>query len=150
MPHTIRLHRVLSATPDLVYRAFLDSDALCKWLPPHGFTARMHHQDPIVGGTFRMSFTQFATGQTHGFGGSYLELVPGARLRYTDVFDDPALAGEIVVTVTLTPVFCGTELHIVQDGVPEAIPAAACHLGWQESLAQLARLVEAGAGDAHG
>lgn len=142
MPHTIRLHRVLKASPDKVYRAFLDADAQCKWVPPYGFTAKMHHQEPKVGGTFKMSFTNFTTGQSHSFGGSYLELVSGKLIRYTDVFDDPNLPGEIVVTVELTEVFCGTELKITQAGVPEVIPEAACYMGWQESLAQLALLVE--------
>lgn len=140
--HTIRLHRVLRTTPDKVYRAFLDADAMCKWSPPHGFTARMHEQDPKVGGRFRMSFTNFTTGSSHSFGGEYLELVPGERLRYSDRFDDPNLPGEIIVTVTLAEVTCGTELHITQEGVPAVIPAEACYLGWQESLDQLARLVE--------
>ncbi len=142
MPHTIRLHRILKAPPDKVYKAFLDPDAQCKWVPPYGFTARMHHFEPKVGGTFKMSFTNFTTGQSHSFGGSYLELEPGKRIRYTDSFDDPNLPGELTVTVELTEVFCGTELKIVQDGVPEVIPEAACYMGWQESLAQLALLVE--------
>ncbi len=140
---TIRLHRVLRAPPERVYRAFLDADALCKWLPPNGFTAKVHHLDARVGGSHRMSFTNFTTGNRHSFGGTYLELVPGERLRYTDVFDDPSLPGEIQVTVTLKKLSCGTELSIVQEGVPEAIPAEACYLGWQESLILLARLVEA-------
>jgi len=142
MTHTIRLHRVLKAAPDKVYRAFVDPDAQCKWVPPYGFTARMHHAEPVVGGTFRMSFTNFTTEETHSFGGSYLELEPGKRIRYTDVFDDPNLPGELLVTVDFKPVFCGTELSITQEGVPEAIPEAACYLGWQESLVQLANLVE--------
>ncbi len=140
--HTIRLQRVLRTTPEKIYRAFLDADALCKWLPPYGFTAKMHHSEPKVGGTFRMSFTNFGRGQSHTFGGCYLELVPHERLRYTDTFDDPNLPGEIVVTVTLRQVSCGTELNIVQEGVPAVIPEEACYLGWQESLAQLALLVE--------
>lgn len=140
--NTIRLHRVLRTTPDKVYRAFLDADAMCKWLPPNGFTARMHEQDPKVGGRFRMSFTNFTTGHGHSFGGEFLELEPGQRLRYSDRFDDPNLPGEMIVTVTLTEVSCGTELHITQEGVPAVIPAEACYVGWQESLDQLARLVE--------
>ena len=140
--HTIRLHRVVRTTPEKVYRAFLDADAMCKWLPPHGFTARVHHSDPKVGGTFRMSFTNFTNGKSHAFGGSYLELVPHERLRYTDKFDDPNLPGEIVVTVILKQVSCGTDVNITQEGVPAIIPAEACYLGWQDSLNQLAMLVE--------
>lgn len=140
--HTIRLHRVVRTTPEKVYRAFLDADAMCKWLPPHGFTGKVHHADVRVGGTFRMSFTNFTTGGSHAFGGEYLELVPHERIRYTDKFDDPNLPGVIQVTVTLKPVSCGTDVNIVQEGVPAVIPAEACHLGWQESLAQLAQLVE--------
>jgi uncharacterized protein YndB with AHSA1/START domain len=140
--HTIRLHRVLRATPEKVYRAFLEADALAKWIPPYGFTAKVHHLDARVGGTFRMSFTNFTTGGSHSFGGEYLELVPHERLRYTDKFDDPNLAGVITVTVTLKKVSCGTELDIEQAGVPAVIPAEACYLGWQESLTQLAHLVE--------
>lgn len=140
--HTIRLHRVVRTTPEKVYRAFLDADAMCKWLPPYGFTARMHHCEPKVGGTFRMSFTNFGTGASHAFGGSYLELVPNERLRYTDKFDDPNLPGEMVVTITLKKVSCGTDVKIVQEGVPAMIPEEGCYLGWQESLKQLARLVE--------
>ncbi len=140
--HTIRLHRVIRATPEKVYKAFLDADAMTKWLPPYGFTAKMHHCEPKVGGTFRMSFTNFTTGNSHSFGGSYLELVPHERLRYTDKFDDPNLAGEITVTVNLKKVLCGTELNIEQAGVPAVIPAEMCYLGWQESLEQLAKLVE--------
>lgn len=140
--NTIRLHRVLRSTPEKVYRAFLDADAMCKWLPPYGFTAKMHHSDPKVGGTFRMSFTNFGTGGSHAFGGKYLELVPHERLRYTDKFDDPNLPGEMVVTVELKKVSCGTDVKIVQEGVPAAIPEEACYLGWEESLKQLARLVE--------
>jgi len=140
--HTIRLHRVLKATPEKIYRAFLDADALIKWMPPYGFTAKVQHLDAKVGGSFKMSFTNFGTGAGHSFGGTYLELVPHERLRYTDKFDDPNLPGEIQVTVTLKEVLCGTELHIEQTGVPGVIPAEMCYLGWQESLAQLALLTE--------
>jgi uncharacterized protein YndB with AHSA1/START domain len=140
---TIRLHRVLRATPERVYRGFLDADAMVKWLPPNGFTAKVHHMDAKVGGTFRMSFTNFSTGQSHSFGGEYLELTPHERIRYTDKFEDPNLAGEMQVTVTLRKVSVGTELNVVQDGVPAVIPAEACYLGWQESLTLLAQLVEA-------
>ena len=140
---TIRLHRVLRATPERVYRGFLDADAMVKWLPPNGFTAKVHHMDAKVGGTFRMSFTNFSTGQSHSFGGEYLELTPHERIRYTDKFEDPNLAGEMQVTVTLRKVSVGTELNVIQDGVPELIPAEACYLGWQESLTLLAKLVEA-------
>jgi uncharacterized protein YndB with AHSA1/START domain len=140
--HTIRLHRVLRAAPEKVYRAFLDAAALSKWIPPYGFTGRVQHLDARVGGTYQMSFTNFTTGQTHGFGGTYRELVPHERIRYTDRFDDPDLPGEIQVTVLLKKVSCGTEVNIEQAGVPAGIPAEACHLGWQESLAQLAHLVE--------
>jgi uncharacterized protein YndB with AHSA1/START domain len=140
--HTIRLHRVLRTEPEKVYRAFLDADAMSKWLPPHGFTGKVHHMDAKVGGAFRMSFRNFTTGNIHSFGGSYLELVPHERIRYTDKFDDPRLTGEIHVTVTLKKVSCGTELNILQEGVPAVIPAEACYLGWQESIAQLAMLVE--------
>lgn len=143
MPSTIKLHRVLRATPDRVYRAFLDPEAKVKWLPPNGFTAKVHHIEPKVGGTYKMSFTNFTTGKSHSFGGTYLELVPNERLRYTDKFDNPALPGEIMVTVTLKKIFCGTELHVVQEGIPDAIPAEACYLGWQESLILLGKLVEA-------
>jgi uncharacterized protein YndB with AHSA1/START domain len=139
---TIRLHRVLRSTPEKVYRAFLDADAMSKWLPPYGFTCKVHHFEPKVGGTFKMSFTNFGTGHSHSFGGSYLELVPHERLRYTDKFDDPNLPGEMQVTVTLKKVSCGTELNVVQEGVPAVIPAEACYLGWQESLMQLALVVE--------
>jgi uncharacterized protein YndB with AHSA1/START domain len=142
MPNTVRLHRVLRAPPEKVYRAFVDADAMIKWLPPHGFTAKVHHLDAKVGGTFKMSFTNFTTGTGHSFGGSYLELVPHERLRYTDKFDDPNLPGELQVTVTLKKVSCGTELNIVQEGIPDVIPVEMCYLGWQESLGQLARLVE--------
>ena len=140
--NTIRLHRVVRSTPEKVYRAFLDADAMSKWLPPNGFTGRVHHADPKVGGTFKMSFTNFTTGNSHSFGGNYLELVPHERLRYTDKFDDPNLPGEMQVTVTLKKVSVGTEVNIVQEGVPAIIPAEACYLGWQESLTQLAMLVE--------
>jgi uncharacterized protein YndB with AHSA1/START domain len=140
---TIRLHRVLRATPERVYRGFLDADAIAKWLPPNGFTAKVHHMDAKVGGTFRMSFTNFANGKSHSFGGEFLELMPHERIRYTDKFDDPNLPGEIQVTVTLKKVSVGTELNVVQDGVPDVIPAEACYLGWQESLTLLAKLVEA-------
>lgn len=139
----VQLHRVLRAKPERVYRAFLDADAMAKWLPPHGFTGRVHHLDPKVGGTFQMSFTNFTTGKSHSFGGKYLELKPNELLRYTDKFDDPNLPGEMVTTVTLTEVFCGTEVHIVQEGIPAMIPVAACYLGWQESLLLLSKLVEA-------
>jgi uncharacterized protein YndB with AHSA1/START domain len=141
--NTVRLHRVLRATPERVYRAFLDADAMAKWLPPNGFTGKVHHLDARVGGTYRMSFTNFTTGASHSFGGAYLELVPSERLRHTDQFDDPHLPGEMQTTVTLKKVSCGTELHIVQEGIPEAIPAEACYLGWQESLTLLAQLIEA-------
>lgn len=143
MPSTIRLHRVLKATPDRVYRAFLDPDAMAKWLPPNGFTGKVHHMDARVGGTYKMSFTNFSTGTRHDFGGEYLELVPNERLRYADRFDDPNLPGEMSVTVTLKQVSVGTELNITQEGIPDAIPAEACYLGWQESLTLLAKLVEA-------
>ena len=142
MPNTIRLHRVLRTTPEKVYRAFLDPDAKVKWLPPHGFTAKIHHMDPRVGGTYKMSFTNFSTGRSHSFGGTYLELVPHELLRYTDQFDDPNLPGELQVTITLKKVALGTELNIVQEGVPDVIPPEACYLGWQESLTLLAQLVE--------
>ncbi|NLR74297.1 SRPBCC family protein [Leeia aquatica] len=142
MPNTIRLHRVLTTTPDKVYRAFLEADALARWLPPNGFTCRVEALEPRVGGVHRASFTNFGTGQTHHFGGEYLELVPNERLRYSDRFDDPALPGEMQVTVTLRPVSVGTEIHIVQEGIPDLIPPEACYLGWQESLQHLARLVE--------
>jgi uncharacterized protein YndB with AHSA1/START domain len=140
---TIRLHRVLHATPEKVYRAFLDADAMAKWLPPHGFTGKVHHLDAKVGGTYKMSFTNFTTGKSHSFGGEYLELTPHERIRHTDRFDDPNLPGEMRVTITLKKVSVGTELNIVQEGVPEVIPPEACYLGWQESLALLAKLVEA-------
>lgn len=140
--NTIRLHRVLKSPPEKIYKAFLDADAMCKWLPPYGFTGKMHHCEPKVGGAFKMSFTNFGTGFTHSFGGTYLELVPHEKLRYTDKFDDPNLPGEITVTVLLKKVLCGTEVHIEQAGVPAVIPAEMCYLGWQESLLQLATLVE--------
>lgn len=141
MPGTVTLHRVLPTSPEKVYRAFLEADALAKWLPPNGFTCTVHHLDPTVGGTHRMSFRNFTTGNSHSFGGTYLELVPGERLHYTDAFDDPGLPGEMRVTVTLKAVSVGTELVVVQEGIPDAIPPEACILGWQESLKNLARLV---------
>lgn len=143
MPNTVRFHRVLRATPERVYRAFLDPDAMAKWLPPNGFTGKVHQMDAKVGGTYKMSFTNFTTGQKHSFGGKYLELVPQERIRYTDKFDDPNLPGEMQATITLKKVFCGTELSIVQEGLPDAIPLEGCYLGWQESLALMAQLVEA-------
>ena len=143
MPNTVRLHRVLRAPPERVYRAFLDVDAKAKWLPPNGFTGKVHEIDATVGGTYRMSFTNFATGQSIGWSGTYLELVPDERLRYSDRFDDPNLPGEMTVTVTLTQVSVGTELQVVQEGIPDAIPVEQCYLGWQESLFLLAKLVEA-------
>ena len=142
MPHTVRLHRVLKAAPAKVYRAFLEADALAKWLPPDGFACTVHHLEPKVGGTFSMSFRNFTTGDGHKFGGEFVELVPGERLRYTDKFADPGLPGEITVTVTLAKVSVGTEIGIVQEGLPDAIPSEACYLGWQDSLQNLARLVE--------
>jgi uncharacterized protein YndB with AHSA1/START domain len=138
----VRLHRVLRAQPEKVYRAFLEGDALAKWLPPHGFTCTVEHVDAVVGGTFRMSFGNFTTGGSHSFGGEYLELVANRLIRYTDKFDDPNLPGVLQVTVTLAPVVCGTDLSVVQEGIPEAIPLEMCYLGWQDSLAQLATLVE--------
>ena len=141
--NTVRLHRVLAAPPERVYRAFLTPEALAKWLPPHGFTCKAHHLDAKVGGTFRMSFTNLTSGHGHSFGGEYLELVPNERIRHTDKFEDPNLPGEMQVTVSLKKVFCGTELNIVQENIPDAIPADACYLGWQESLTLLAQLVEA-------
>jgi len=140
--NTVRLHRVLAAKPEKVYRAFLDADAKARWLPPNGFTGKVHEMDARVGGKYKMSFTNFTTGQSHSFGGEYLELVPNERLRYTDVFDDPNLPGKIQVTVTLKHVSVGTELSIVQEGLPDVIPLESCYLGWQESLRNLARLVE--------
>jgi uncharacterized protein YndB with AHSA1/START domain len=142
MPNTVRLHRVLTAKPAKVYRAFIEPDATAKWLPPNGFTCTVHHMDPKPGGSFRMSFRNFTTGQSHSFGGQYLELVPNERLRYTDTFEDPNLPGEIRVTVMLKSVSVGTEVNIVQEGLPEVLPVEACYLGWQESLRNLARLVE--------
>jgi uncharacterized protein YndB with AHSA1/START domain len=140
--NTVRLHRVLRATPERIYRAFLDADAMAKWLPPHGFTGKVHHLDAKVGGALQMSFTNFTTGKSHSFGGSYLELKPNELIRHTDVFDDPNLPGEIVVTISLKKVLCGTELNITQEGIPAVIPAEMCYLGWQESLTLLAQLVE--------
>ncbi|MBP1846779.1 uncharacterized protein YndB with AHSA1/START domain [Rhizobium petrolearium] len=142
MPSTIRLHRVLATSPEKVYRAFIEADALAKWLPPNGFTCTVHHFESTVGGKFKMSFRNFTTGNSHSFGGEYLDLVPGERVRYTDRFDDPNLPGEMDVTVTLKKVSVGTEMDITQAGVPDVIPAEACYLGWQESLKNLARLVE--------
>ena len=142
MPNTVRLHRVLATKPEKVYRAFTEADALAKWLPPNGFACTVHQLDANVGGTFRMSFRNFTTGNSHSFGGEYIELVPHERLRYTDKFDDPSLPGQIQVTVTLKKVSLGTELNIVQEGLPEAIPLEACYLGWQESLRNLAKLIE--------
>jgi uncharacterized protein YndB with AHSA1/START domain len=142
MPNTVRLHRVLATSPEKIYRAFTEADAMAKWLPPNGFACTVHHLEPKVGGTFKMSFRNFTTGQSHGFGGEFLELVPGERLRYTDVFDDPNLAGQIQVTVTMRKVLVGTELEIEQAGLPDVIPVEACYLGWQESLRNLAKLVE--------
>ncbi len=139
---TVTLHRTLKTKPDKVYRAFVDAAAMAKWLPPCGFTCTVHHMNPVVGGTFKMSFSNFSTGNSHSFGGEYLELVPGQLLRYNDKFDDANLPGEMMVTVTLKAVFCGTDLHVVQSGIPEVIPVEMCYLGWQESLVQLAMLVE--------
>lgn len=141
--NTVRLHRVLRATPERVYRAFLDADAMAKWLPPHGFTGKVHHLDAKVGGTYKMSFTNFNTGSGHSFGGTYLELKPNELIRHTDVFDDPNLPGELQVTIRLREIFCGTELNITQEGIPAVIPVEACYMGWQESLTLLAQLVEA-------
>lgn len=143
MGTTVKLHRVLRALPEKVYRAVIDPDALVKWNPPNGFTAKVHHLEAIVGGTFKMSFTNFSTGKSHTFGGKYLELTPHERIRVTDVFDDPNLPGEMQTTYTLQKVSCGTELTIVQEGLPDAMPPEACYLGWQESLILLAKLVEA-------
>lgn len=139
---TVKLHRVLRANPERIYRAFLDADAMAKWLPPYGFTCRVQHLDARVGGSFRMSFTNFTTGNGHSFGGDYLELLPNEKIRYTDIFDDPNLPGEMQTTVSLKAVSCGTELSIVQEGIPAVIPTEMCYLGWQESLEQLAKLVE--------
>lgn len=140
---TVKLHRVLRAPPERVYKAFLDADAMAKWLPPHGYTGKVHHLDAKVGGSYRMSFTNLSTGHSHAFGGQYLELVPGARIVHTDQFDDPHLPGEMRTTVVLKKVSCGTELSVVQEGIPEVIPTELCYLGWQESLVLLAQLVEA-------
>ena len=142
MTGTVQIHRVLRSTPEKVYKAFLDADAMAKWLPPFGFTCKVHHLEAKVGGRFRMAFANFATGQGHAFGGEYLELLPFERIRYTDKFDDPNLPGEMQVTVVLTPVLCGTEVHITQAGIPSAVPLEMCYLGWQESMLQLANLVE--------
>jgi uncharacterized protein YndB with AHSA1/START domain len=139
---TVNLHRVIRTNPDKIYRAFIDAGALCKWLPPYGFTCTVHHLEAKVGGSFKMSFTNFSSGNSNGFGGEYLELVPGERLRYTDRFDDPNMPGELLVTVKLKKVLCGTDVSIVQEGIPEVIPVEMCYLGWQESLLQLANLVE--------
>jgi len=141
--HTVTLHRVLCSSPDRLYRAFLDADALAKWLPPHGFTGHVHHLEARVGGTYRMSFSNFGTGESHAFGGTYLELVPNVRIRYSDQFDDPNMPGEMQTLIEFRAVSCGTEVRIVQEGIPEVIPAEACYLGWQESLLLLAQLVEA-------
>lgn len=143
MPNTVRLHRVLRSKPERVYRAFLEADALVKWMPPHGFTATVHHIEPRVGGTYKMSFRNFTTGSSHSFGGKYLELVPNERIRHTDAFDDANLPGEMQLTVNIKPVSVGVELSIVQEGVPDVIPLEGCYLGWQESLTLLAQLVEA-------
>lgn len=148
MSHTIRLHRVLQAKPERVYRAFIDPDAMAKWLPPNGFTGKVHEMDARVGGSYRMSFTNFTTGNSHSFGGKYLELVPNQRIRHTDAFDDQNLPGVMQVTIDLKEVSCGTEINITQEGVPEMIPAEGCYVGWQESLALLAKLVEAEIPDA--
>src|SRR5215212_3169768 len=143
MPNTIQFHRVLRATPERVYRAFLDADALAKWLPPNGFTCKVHHLDAKIGGTFKMSFTNFTTGKSHSFGGKYLDLKPHELIRYDDKFDDPNLPGTMITTINLKKVFCGTEMNITQEGIPAVIPAEACYLGWQESLVLLGKLVEA-------
>jgi len=142
MPGTVKLHRVLRGKPERVYRAFIDPDAMSKWLPPHGFTGKVHEMNAKVGGSYRMSFTNFSTGNSHSFGGKFLELVPNQKLRYTDRFDDPNLPGEMITTVTLTAVSCGVELNVVQEGIPDVIPVEMCYLGWQESLTLLAQLVE--------
>lgn len=139
---TVRFHRVLRSTPERVYRAFLTPDAMAKWLPPYGFTCKVHHMDARVGGTYRMSFTNFTTGNGHSFGGEYRELIPNQRIRYTDKFEDPSMSGEMVTTIALQQVSCGTDISIVQEGLPEMIPVEQCYLGWQESLEQLAKLVE--------
>lgn len=140
--NSVRLHRVLRTTPEKLYRAFLEPDAMAKWLPPNGFTCKVHHMDAKVGGTYKMSFTNFTTGQSHSFGGKYIELIPNQRMRYTDKFDDPNMAGEMLTTIELKKVSCGTELTVVQEGIPAAIPPEMCYLGWQESLILLAKLVE--------
>ena len=141
-PSTVRLHRIVAAPPERVYRAFLDAEAMVKWLPPHGFTAKVHEMNPVVGGRYRMSFTNFGAGQTHGFGGEYLELVPNERIRYSDEFEDPNLPGTMITTITLRPVLTGTELDITQEGIPASIPLEFCYGGWQQSLVLLAHLVE--------
>jgi uncharacterized protein YndB with AHSA1/START domain len=143
MPNSVRFHRVLRATPERVYRAFLDADAMAKWLPPNGFTGKVHHLEVKVGGTYRMSFTNFTNGKSHSFRGTFVELVPHERIRHTDKFDDPNLPGEMQTTITLKKVFCGTDINVVQEGIPNVIPPEACCLGWQESLVLLAQLVEA-------
>ncbi|RCV86801.1 SRPBCC family protein [Billgrantia montanilacus] len=142
MPSTVRLHRVFQAPPERVYRAFLDPDAMVKWLPPNGFTGKVHHMDARVGGSYKMSFTNFSTGNSHSFGGEYHELIPNEKISHSDIFDDPNLAGEMQATITFKAVSCGTEVNIVQEGIPDNIPAEACYLGWQESLILLAKLVE--------
>jgi len=141
--NTVRLHRVLRAKPERVYRAFIDADAMAKWLPPNGFTGKVHHIDAKVGGTYKMSFTNFTTGSSHSFGGKFLEMVPNKLLRYSDAFDDPNLPGEMMTTIALTPVSCGVELHVTQEGIPAVIPLDGCYVGWQESLTLLTKLVEA-------
>ena len=143
MPSTVRLHRVLTAPAERIYRAFLDADAYAKWLPPNGFTCKVHQLDARVGGTYRATFTNFSTGNGHSFGGKYLELVPNERIRHDDQFEDPNLPGTMITTIELTPVSVGTEVHIVQEGIPDVIPVEACYLGWQESLVLLGKLVEA-------
>jgi uncharacterized protein YndB with AHSA1/START domain len=143
MPGTVRFHRVLKAPPERIYKAFLDADAMAKWLPPHGFTGKVHQINPVVGGSYKMSFTNFSSGKSHSFGGKYLELIPNERIKHTDVFDDPNLPGEMQTTITLKKVMVGTEINIVQEGIPDMIPPEACYLGWQESLTLLALLVEA-------
>ena len=148
MPNTVKLHRVLKAPPERVFKAFIDPDAMNKWLPPHGFTGKVHQMDAKVGGSYKMSFTNFSSGKSHAFGGKFLEIVPGSRLSYSDKFDDPNLPGEMKTTITFKKVFCGTELNVVQEGIPDVIPAEACYLGWQESLSMLAPLVEAEIPDA--
>jgi uncharacterized protein YndB with AHSA1/START domain len=149
MSNTVRLHRVLRASPEKIYKAFLDADAMAKWLPPNGFTGKVHRIDARVGGGYQMSFMNFGTGNSHSFGGTYLELKPNERIRYSTKFDGPKMSGEMQTTVTLKQVFCGAELNVIQEGIPESIPAEACYLGWQESLALLAKLVEAEIPDSH-